>query len=527
MVAVVKAPLKIFLKSVQLKLFSKGSKCARSLFKKLFKLDNLFLYLLICLFGFSCLNSCVDHRTNDEAPVTIRKPRPRLPYKNDPWFEKYMIDTDGVGLHAQMTRSSDGLLGIAYWSTDGEEGEACVDLEVDDPPLEVRWDLKFAQWNEDSGWQSELVSKPLLLGNPPGLDLDYSANNQPLISALAGEAIPELRYCGGGNLTLFTPSEDPGSEEWNFEYVVETSNQAMSGDAASDFGFVVGYWPSLAQNRANKRMIVYQDVHGGSLQRDDLVRADLEVALQDAPNSAWRYEVIDLGEGAGIFNQALVTENGDYLALYYISFDAQQAERQRQGLWLAIRQEDGSWNKTLVYGGPTRGEPSLIAYKTGIAIAYYDQQARRPVLKVLSELNQFEDEAAWQKIMLGDLRYNEGHSPSLKMLPDGRLALVWYRCGPAEVEECRSSDDAVIFSYPDREQSGLEEGINEQDELLGDWVIEVVESGEEALCGFGPQLEIDAQEQIWVTWQCSRRSGTDGSFQYQLESAKREFFETL
>ena len=488
-----------------------------------FWLKYLCIYLLNGLF----LYSCFDHREAEPNVEPSRKPRPRPPFKNDPWFEKYLIDSGGMGLHGKLSRAPDGSLGIAYWSTDGQEGEACVDIEVDDPPLDVRWALKFAQWNDDEGWQSELVSNPLLLGNPPGLDLDYQSTNKPIISALAGDAIPELRYCGGGNLTLFTPPTNSDSQEWEYEYVAETSNQAMSGNEASDFGFVVGYWPSLSQNRSGKRMIVYQDVHGGSLQRDDLVRADLEVALQDNPNGAWRYEVIDLGEGAGIYNQALITESNDYLALYYISFDAQQAERQRQGLWLSKRNDNGEWTKALVYGGPTRGEPSLISYKNGLAIAYYDQQARRPVLVILSSLDQIDDPSTWQKIMLGDLRYNEGHSPSLKQLPDGRLALAWYRCGPAEVEDCRSSDDAVIFSYPDRQESEDISEMEAQDELQGSWVIEIVESGEEALCGFGPQLEIDGDDQIWVSWQCSRRSGTDGSFQYQLESAKRELFETL
>ena len=497
----------------------------RDQFAKAHRLYRTFWW--ICTLSCLCLVSCIDHRKTETESEPIRKPRPRPPFKNDPWFEKYMVDSGGVGLHAQMSRSPDGQIGIAYWSTDGQEGEACADIEVDDPPLEVRWDLKFARWDSTEGWKPELVSNPLLLGNPPGLDLDYQSSNQPIITALSGDAIPELRYCGGGNLTIFEPPADSTTEKWNYEYVVETSNQAMSGNAASDFGFVVGYWPSLSQNQSGKRMIVYQDVHGGSLQRDDLVRADLEVAIQNNPNSAWRYEVIDLGEGAGIYNQALVTDSGNQLVLYYISFDAQQAERQRQGLWLAQRNDEGEWIKYLVYGGPTRGEPSLISYKNGLAIAYYDQQARRPVLTILDQLNQFEDTTAWQKIMLGDLRFNEGHSPSLKQLPDGRLALAWYRCGPAEIEECRSSDDAVIFSYPDRQELEEQDEDQEQDDLSGTWLMEIVESGEEALCGFAPQLEIDGEEHIWISWQCSRRSSTDGSFQYQLESAKRELFETL
>ena len=348
-----------------------------------------------------------------------------------------------------------------------------------------------------------------------------------MISAIGGDAITELRYCGGGELTLYTPSSNSNTEDWQTETVTERSDQATSGEPGSDFGFVVGYWPSLALGSDGQSMLVYQDVHGGSLQRDDLVRADLEVAIKNSSGGDWSHEVIDLGEGAGIYNQALITQAGDQIVLYYISFDAQQAERQRQGLWLAKRDNNGEWQKGLLYGGPTVGQPSLIEYQGSLAVAYYDSRARRPILAILADLNQIQDSGAWQRFPLGDLRYNEGQAPSLKELPDGRLGLAWYRCGPAEIQECRPSDDAVIFSYPERiPQTEGEEQVSINESLEGSWRIEIVESGEEALCGFSPQLLVDRAKKTWVTWQCSRRTGTDGTFEYRLESARRDLFET-
>lgn len=483
------------------------------------------------LWGILCVSvtftSCFDHRDTMESEVTPpRKPRPRPPFKDDPWFEKFIIEGQGMGLHAKLALSPGGQVSIAYWSTDGREGEPCDELMVDDPPLEVRWDLKFATWAEEEGWRPEQVAHPLLLGNPPGLDLDFQRSGKPVISSIGGEAIADLLYCGGGNLSLFTPSSSADAEEWDVEYVVERSDQAMSGAPASDFGYVVGYWPSQASSDNGARMVVYQDVHGGSLQRDDLVRADLEVALQNQPGGGWTHEVIDLGEGAGIYNQALITSSGERLVLYYISFDAQQAERQRQGLWLARRSANGEWERGLVFGGPTRGQPSLIEYGDGVAVAYYNPQARRPVVALLSDVSTLSDSGSWRRIPLGDLRYNEGHSPSLKALADGRLGVVWYRCGPAEIEECRPSDDAVVFSYPERLLTE-EERMMGEDELEDVWKIEVVENGEEALCGFSPQLMIDRTKRAWVTWQCSRRAEVGGTFEYRLESARRELFETL
>lgn len=493
---------------------------------------ELILLTGLCVFTLSC----VDYRKDQEKVLEeARKPRPRPPFKDDPWFEKYVIEGGGVGLHPQLALSPGGLLGVAYWSTDGEEGEPCDGIEVDDPPLEVRWKLRYATWDEESGWKSEQVSRPLLLGNPPGLDLDYDRSGKPMVTSIAGEAIPELRYCGGGNLSIFTPSSDSSAEEWDVEYIVETSDQAMSGEPASDFGFVVGYWPSQSMSQSGSRMIVYQDVHGGSLQRDDLVRADLEVALTIGNGDSWTYEVIDLGEGAGIYNQSLIT-NEQFLALYYISFDAQQSERQRQGIWLAHRQDSGEWSRGLVFGGPTRGEPSMIPFNDGVAVVYYDSLARRPILAILEDLTQISDSEAWARIPLGDLRYNEGHSPSITRLPDGRIGVAWYRCGPAEVEECRPNDDAVIFSYPELNAGVIDEVTESANDgsaeltlesLRGAWKIEIVESGEEALCGFSPNVIVDRAQRVWVTWQCSRRVGAESSFEYRLESSRRDLFEDL
>lgn len=468
---------------------------------------------------------CFDHRPPPEQlPEPPREPKPRPPYRDDPWFEKALVEGGGVGLHARAALSPGGRLGIAYWSTDGAEGEPCEDLMIDDPPLEVKWDLHFAEWSEEGGWGVERVANPLLLGNPPGVDLDYQRNGSPLVSAIGGDAIPDLRYCGGGELTVYTRSSDPESTEWDREVVTARSDQAMSGEPASDFGFIVGYWPSLSQGEDGSQMLVYQDVHAGSLQRDDLARADLEVALQSSSGGGWTHEVIDLGEGAGIFNQALITPEGDQLVLYYISFDAQQAERMRQGLWIARRSSEGAWEKGLLFGGPTQGQPSMISYQGGIAVAYYDPSARRPILAILKEVSRATESGAWIRISLGDLKYNEGHSPSLVELSDGRLGVTWYRCGPAELEDCRPADDAVIFAYPEQKPN-LEEQEDPLKPLEGSWTMEVVESGEEALCGFSPQIVIERSGRPWIMWQCSRRVSGTGEFEYRLESARRDPFE--
>ena len=148
----------------------------------------------------------------------------------------------------------------------------------------------------------------------------------------------------------------------------------------SDYGYVVGYWPSLAKSQSGTKLLAWQDVHGGSLQRDDLVRADLEVAIKN--DGGWSYEAVDFGEGAGVYNRAFFDSEGRPAVLYYIPIEAAQAERVRLGIWLA-RKEGDEWVKFQLYAGATQGSPSVVVNSEGIWVAYYDAQVRRPIVCLL------------------------------------------------------------------------------------------------------------------------------------------------
>lgn len=487
----------------------------------------------------AALSACREPAPPAPEEAAPRTPRPRPLYKNDPWLERATVDeggagaAPGVGLHAQLAAGPGGRVGVAYWDTDGVEGAPCDGIEVDDPPAEVRWGLSFAEWREGEGWRAERVGDPLLLGAPPGLHLSYSQSATPQLLALAGDPVPEIRYCGGSDLGLFTPRGGVG-EAWGAEWVVTDSDQAASGEPASDYGYVVGYWPSYARRADGAELVAYQDVHGGSLQRDDLARADLEVARRDAPGGAWRHEPVDVGEGAGTHTQALFGPQGEPMVLYYIPVEAAQESRARQGVWLA-REVGGVWRRHLVAAGAVEGGARGVVVGAGLAVIYFDPLARQPVLAALSDLRALDADPSadpsadpWRRARLGDPRYHEGRAPTLARAPDGRLAALWYRCGPAELAACRPADDAAVFALsPAAAQGeGMGEGAGEGDpddaaSYLGEWRREVVEAGEEGVCGLDPSLAFDAQGRAWAAWRCSRRA-EGGAFRYRLEAARRD-----
>jgi hypothetical protein len=485
--------------------------------------------ILFCIFIFilSCQSS---HHEDIDMMSSPTKARPRPPQNQLNWAKKLLVDQKQTGLYPKLSIAKDQTLAVAYWSSEGKEAESCTGINVMDPPKAIRWDLKYAQFAQDA-WSNETIDQPILLGNPPGLDMIFNDQDLPMISALSGEVVPMVRYCGGSDFGLYqrkntsnigadtidesmlNQSFDENKyllKSWQLDFPVTLSNQASAGLPDSDYGYVVGYWPSIAQSPNGDFLIAYQDVHGGGLQRDDLARADLEIAI--GKNGAWQYEAIDFGEGAGIHISTAFDAMGNPMVLYEIPFEAVQSERNRQGLWLT-RKINGTWERVQLAKGPQKGKASLLSLAQKIVVAHYDPQQRLLNLLELNDLSTLASIDAWQRTQLGDLRYNDGQMPSLAVDQLGRLALAWYRCGTADDENCTPTEDGVVFAWQSEVGSSQ-------------WEIEWVEQGEEAICGLNPSLVFNDQNEAVIAWQCFRRSEDGNGFESRLESAFRIPLET-
>ncbi len=485
------------------------------------------IYLILI----SLLVACETTDQTELPPVaTIQRARPRPMVNQQNWSKKVLVEGGQMGLVPKLAISSgtNQTIAVGYWSNEGFEAEKCTGINVMDPPLAVRWTLKYAQWDGEN-WVNEAIDQPILLGNPPGLDLIFNDQNQPMISVLSGKVVAKTRYCGGSDLGVYQRKDTMGIGEselamsemdpmtfnesqyllkkWELDLAAIDSKQAASGDPASDYGDVVGYWPSISQSTQGQYLVAYQDVHGGGLQRDDLARADLEVVL--GQNGAWQHEVVDFGEGAGIRMSTGFLSDGTPLILYEIPIEAAQEERNRQGIWLAFK-KDGTWQKIQVAKGPQKTKASLLVHQDQIIIAYYDLNQK--LLNLLSYQSStsttLENIDTWEKQQLGDLRYNEGLNPSLAIDQTGRIMVAWYRCSSVEDESCRPSEDAVVFAWQKAVASK-------------DWNLEIVEQGEEGSCGLSPSLAINQNQEAILVWQCFRRSEDGSGFESRLESGFR------
>ncbi len=197
--------------------------------------------LAVALFG--CGGG--DPAPVDDTPDTSETDR--TPVYESPWTVTTLA-TGGQGRHLQVAVGGDDVVHAAWYATQGVSGGPCqaAGEPVDDlAPTEVRYTVTYAtQAAADGAWTLETVDELLSLGTTVGLDLGVAPDDSPAIVMMTGGAIATpIKYCGASDVGYFTRDADG---TWTAEVAVEESGEAETGEEASDFGSVVGYWASVA-----------------------------------------------------------------------------------------------------------------------------------------------------------------------------------------------------------------------------------------------------------------------------------------
>ena len=331
------------------------------------KLNWVLLPLL--LFSAGC-DDGGDEQGEEDLSYEVRRDEA----EEGPAWQSWVVAQGDVGLHLEMAQSpTNGEVGIAYFAMTGVEDGLCDEIG-DDPPLRVLWSLYFAYSQDGESWTTEEVDQLLFLAEPPGLDLVYGSDGVPIIAVMNGEPNVQIRYCGSNDLAVYR--RDGG---WSSTVAVAESGEAVTGEPASDYGTVVGYWPAIAYNDSGDYAIAYKDVHSGIMQSDDYRRADLELARN---SGGWSHEAIDIGEGAGSYNAA--TYLGDRLVVSYLTPTEDADLITKLGIWVALESEEG-WLKAQVFNKRTPSGPSVLAERDGgVMVAYYNSDLGYPVLAQIS-----------------------------------------------------------------------------------------------------------------------------------------------
>ncbi len=407
-----------------------------------------------------------------------------------------VVEGGNMGLHPRVALSANGVVAGAWVSTQGREAGPCTELG-EDAPERVTYQIRYGEFDGTS-WTIEDAAELAFVGQPPGIDFAFNGN-EPLIAAMAGEPSVMFRYCGVNDAAVY---ERSGPGNWTANTAVAESGEAVTGDAASDFGTVVGYWPALAISSTGAIGLAHKDVHGGGLQSDDFRRADLEFALNQG--GSWQPSAVDFGRGGGNFSDAVFDAQDRPVVVHYIPSEDNTGTL--TGVW-AHRLEGDEWVRVQLHNQPTSDGPSVaLDPQTGtLWVAFYNAQRGFPVVAKLENSEGFTDTSEWEFEEIGDNRYDEGYGSSLAVSRTGIVGLAYYRCTRATqgLGECTAAEDELVFAYWD----GFA------------WEQEVIDTDESGQCGSSPSLVFDAQDRPLIAYRCEVL--VDGVLDTQVHFATR------
>ncbi len=266
-------------------------------------------YLLV---GSLIVSGCGDKTTDPEENNATSTNNSTTPTPQPQRWTTGLVEGGNVGLHPRIAVAPNGTIGAAWMAIEGREDGPCTELGEDPPPpMQIRWAVRYAEFN-GTGWSAEDVADLRFVGQPPGIDLAFDANSTAILGGMAGDPVVQFRYCGVNDAAIYTRTS---AGNWTAQTAVRNSGEAATGDAASDFGAVVGYWPALAVASNGDVGLAYKDVHAGGIQSDDFRRADLEFAWRRG--NAWTPYPVDFGRGGGQFSKMVFDQEDRPIIMHY------------------------------------------------------------------------------------------------------------------------------------------------------------------------------------------------------------------
>lgn len=401
-------------------------------------------------------------------------------------WEVRTLHADGARF-SRVVHTADGTRYAAFFGQTPIEDGICDEIDVD-PPAKRRVPIYLATL----GASPEVVevARPVVALDPTGLDLALDGSDAPWLAFTGGD--PEGQYCGAGDAVI-----QPGLGTVADEVVAATeSDDAFADDQASDAGFVVGQWPALVFD-GDDALVAYRDVHFGALQRDDQARADAELARENG--GGFDHEVVDLGQGGGVFSRMVLDADGSVVIAHVVPVDA--VAESRKGLWVTRETSEG-WERVRILEGDVPFVPSLLLRSDGaLVVGSYVPSEQRAKVWTLPSGSDLTDATAWQTQPVGIATHDEGRYIALAEDPDGKLVAAYHRCRRVTDvgDGCVGQDEALVLA---REGAA--------------WSYQSIDTA--PACGEHPSIAVQADGALDIVYRCA--TGTSQARTFEAKHAR-------
>lgn len=156
------------------------------------------------------------------------------------------------------------------------------------------FELRYREFNGGTLGPAETVAK---VQRVYGVSLAFGPNGQPAVTYLGGvrdaTSAEDSTFWYQSDLAVAYRSVNAsGVGTWTERIAVRTSNQAATGNALSDGGWLVGLNPSMVFS-GNQALVAYRDGHRGNVGRQDWEASDLELAVGGP--TTWQHRMVTPG----------------------------------------------------------------------------------------------------------------------------------------------------------------------------------------------------------------------------------------
>ncbi|MFL5353413.1 hypothetical protein [Archangium sp.] len=216
------------------------------------------------------------------------------------------------------------VVGVAYYSRVGDTAD---------------YELRFLEWKNGAASSPELIAT---VQRVSGVSVAYDSTGKAAVSYLGGGS-DQSTYWFQSDLAV-AYRNGPGS--WTPRIPATKSNNAATGNALADSGFLVGLNPAIVFN-GTKAYVAYRDGHNGQFGKQDWEGSDLEL-VEGGPTS-WTPRMLamsaDTKSGYGGHISMVLGEGGLPALVHDQVSDG--ADARGHNVLFQRRKADGSWTTPL------------------------------------------------------------------------------------------------------------------------------------------------------------------------------------